>query len=185
MKNLGKIGVKLLIDLIEYTVIGLAVFIFTYIFAGQLLRVTGDSMVPNFHNGEQIIAEKISLRFEEPKRGEVVIFKHPMSPEKLMIKRVIALPGETIKISSDNKVYINNQPLNEPYLETNTLTMPGKVLKEDEEFKVPQNSYILMGDNRSNSSDSREWGPITRNDMVGKGFLVYYPVQRMRFIQRD
>ena len=183
-KNYGKIVIQALIDLIEYTLIGTAIFFFTYIFAGQLLRVTGDSMVPTFHDGEQIIAEKISVKLEDPKRGEIIIFKHPTNPGKLIIKRLIALPGETVKISQGT-LYINGEKFNEPYLSPQTATTGGQIIQENTEFKVPADSYVLMGDNRNASTDSREWGPIKKDLIVGKGFIVYYPINKMRIISEQ
>ena len=182
MKSFGKIAVKTLLDLLEYVIIGIAIFGLTYVFAGLLLRVTGDSMVPNFHDGEQIIAEKISVKFEDPKRGEIIIFNHPTYPGRLVIKRVVGLPGEIIKISA-GKIYINDAMLAEEYLGSEGATKAGEILAENVSYEIPGDSYILLGDNRANSTDSREWGPVKRTEIVAKGFLVYYPLSQMRIIK--
>lgn len=181
MKSYGKIAVGAILDLVEYAIIGGAVFLLSYIFVGQLLRVTGDSMIPNFHDGEQIIAEKVSIKFEDLKRGDIVIFKHPSDDEKLIIKRVIGLPNESAKII-EGKVYINDNLLDEPYLANDTNTLPGKVFKDNAEVLIPENSYMLLGDNRSNSTDSREWGFVKKDGIVAKGFVVYYPLSKVRII---
>lgn len=182
MKSIGIAAKKTLMDIFEYMIIGAAVFGLTYVFAGQLLRVAGDSMVPNFHDGEQIVAEKISLKLNNPKRGDILVFNHPTFPGRFVIKRVIGLPGETIKIS-EGSVYINNVLLQESYLDPGVKTTSGKYLEENMEVIVPSNSYILLGDNRSNSTDSREWGPIKKETIEGKGLLVYYPFNKIRIIK--
>jgi signal peptidase I len=181
VKRIGKTFLSALIDITEVLIIGLSIFLLTYVFAGQLLRVTGDSMTPNFLDGEQLIAEKISIKFEKLQRGEIVIFKHPTNSSRLVIKRVVALPNETINLR-EGKVYINGELLTENYLPESITTSPGKTLAEGIDFKVPYDSYILMGDNRISSTDSREWGPIKSNFIVGKAMLIYYPLNKIRLI---
>lgn len=182
MKRFGKIVIKNLIDLFELIIIGGAIFAFTYIFAGQLLRVTGDSMLPNFHDGEQIVAEKVTVKFENLKRDDVVIFQHPSNPDRLVIKRVIGLPGETIKLQNGD-VLIDGQILKEPYLAAESKTLVGNYIKDNTTYTVPADSYIFMGDNRLNSSDSRDWGPINKSLIVGKAFLVYYPFNEFGLVK--
>ena len=109
---------ELIVDFIELLFISAIVFIVVYFFVGQLLEVSGDSMKPTLIDKERIIAEKLSLKYKDLQRGEIVIFVNPQYPEqdqKLIIKRVIGLPGEIITIS-DSKVYINDEPIDEPYL---------------------------------------------------------------------
>jgi signal peptidase I len=182
VKRFGKIVIKNLIDLFELIIIGGAVFAFTYIFAGQLLRVTGDSMLPNFHDGEQIVAEKVTVKFENLKRGDIVIFQHPSNPDRLIIKRVIGLPGETIKLVN-GQIFINGQILKEPYLTTESPTLSGNYIKDNVLYTIPTDAYIFLGDNRSNSTDSRDWGPINKNLVVGKAFLVYYPFNELGLVK--
>lgn len=182
MKSSGKIAVGALLDLLEYAIIGGAVFLLSYIFIGQLLRVTGDSMIPNFHDGEQIIAEKVSIQFEELKRGDIVIFKHPSDEDKLIIKRIIGMPNESARITEGN-VYINGKILEEPYLPTSATTTAGKVFKDGVEVLIPENSYMLLGDNRNNSTDSREWGFVKKDRITAKAFLVYFPLNKIRIIE--
>jgi signal peptidase I len=179
---LGKIVIKNLVDLFELLIIGTVVFALTYIFAGQLLRVTGDSMLPNFHDGEQIIAEKVTVKFENLKRDDIVIFEHPTNPDRLVIKRVIGLPGETIELEN-GKVFIDGKMLNEPYLTTETKTLTGNYIKDNVAYKIPADSYIFLGDNRTNSTDSRDWGPINKSLVVGKAFLVYYPFNELGLVK--
>jgi signal peptidase I len=113
-------------------------------------------MLPTFQDGEQIIAEKVSVRFEPLKRSDIAIFKHPANPDKLVIKRVVGLPGDSFELIS-GKVFIDGQNLSETYLTVNMITQGGKFIKENTEYKIPSDSYIFLGDNRLNSR-SRDWG---------------------------
>ena len=158
------------------------VFIVVYIFIGQLYEVTGDSMLPTLKNQEQVIAEKISVNFTNLERGDIIIFKNPYEGNKLLIKRIIALPGERFQIR-DGDVYINGEILPEPYLESGIRTYGQKILEQDFEYTVPLKSYVALGDNRENSTDSREWGYIKYENIVGKTVLVYCPVKNIRLIE--
>lgn len=152
-----------------------------YFFVGQLLEVTGDSMYPTFYDKEQIIAEKLSIKVKDLKRGEILIFEHPFEKGRLLIKRLTGLPGETIRIRG-GKVFINNVALEEPYLD-NITTEGQSFLKEGLEYKIPENAYVMMGDNRIKSTDSREWGFVKKDLIVGRGVLVYYPLNRIRLVR--
>lgn len=170
---------KGIFDIIEFLIIGVTVIALIFIFVGQPVRVTGDSMLPNFEDGEQLIAEKVSIKYSTLQRGEVVILRHPKSNDTLLIKRVVGMPGETFKISS-GKVLIDGKELEEPYLSDNTSTPGYGEITNGEELTIPENSYVVLGDNRENSSDSREWGPIIKGLIIGRGFLVYYPLDSAR-----
>jgi len=170
---------KTIAEIVEVGIIGLVVIFFVYLFAGQPLRVTGDSMVPNFYDGEQIIAEKISIKTGEIERGDIVIFKHPTYLDRLVIKRVVGLPNEKISLNG-GRIYVDGRELIESYIPQNTSTKEGTVIMENSEYEVPQDGYILLGDNRENSTDSRNWGAIKRDLIVGKGF--YYPLNKVRVI---
>jgi len=165
---------SLFIDLLEYAFIVTLIGVITFLLIGQILIIEGDSMLPNFKDGEQLIAEKVSLKFKDLQRGEVVILKHPIE-NKLIIKRIIGLPGETV-IISNGKVYVDGVELNEPYLPPDTIT------KGRENYKIEENKYVVLGDNRQRSSDSREWGLVDIKKITGRGFLIYYPAQEMRFV---
>jgi signal peptidase I len=168
-------------DVLELILVGCILFGIVNIFLGQLLSITGDSMLPTFANGEQIIAEKASLKFTKLQRGEIVIFKHPHVPDRLVIKRVIGLPEEILKISR-NQIYTDNTLLKENYLYKQNSTKGQDVIKEGVPFKIPKNSYVLMGDNRDKSADSREWGVIKEEDIIGRTLLVYYPFKNIRIV---
>ena len=171
-----------LFDFFEIAIISATIFLLVYLFVGQLLEVTGESMTPTLLDKEQVIAEKISIRFNPLSRGQIVIFKHPEQNDRLLIKRVIGLPFDNIKIV-DGYVYINGSMLNEPYLSASTLTYPNKSISAGTELTVPESSYILMGDNREKSSDSRSFGPVRRELIIGKAAAVYYPFSDFRLLE--
>jgi signal peptidase I len=179
--KLIKPAFKILLDFFEVTLICTFVFIIIYFFVGQLLEVTGDSMYPTFHDKEQIVAEKISVKVKDLKRGEILIFEHPFEKGRLLIKRLVGMPGEKIRIKS-GKVFINGIELAEPYLAKTTVTEGQNFLKEGLEYTIRENTYVMMGDNRLKSTDSREWGFVNKESIVGRGVFVYYPFNRIRLV---
>jgi len=158
------------------------VFLATYFFVGQLFEVNGDSMLPNFTDKEQIIGEKLSVKFLNLERGDIIIFKSPQDNNKLLIKRIIGLPNEKFQIK-DGYVNVNGDLLNEKYLEEDTYTTGMRILEDDFEYKIPSDSYVVLGDNREQSTDSREWGYVKTELIVGRAILVYYPITNIRFIK--
>ncbi len=170
------------IDFIETAIVALSIFVVIYIFLAQPHQVRGSSMYPNFTDGEYILTNKISYRFENPKRGQVIVFKAPHNGGYDYIKRIIGLPGEIIKISG-GKIYINNHLLNEEnYLSSDVLTQNGLFLSEGKQFEIPDNEYFVLGDNRSQSSDSRDWGTVPRKNIIGKAWFRYWPINKINFL---
>lgn len=165
-----------LIDFIQTLVVFGAVFAIIYLFVAQFHKVSGNSMFPTYHNGDFLVTEKISYKFNEPRRGDVVVLKNPRDESQDFIKRIIALPGDTVKIEN-NSVYVNGQLLNEYYLPPNTPTHAGLFISESSTIKAGQNQYFVFGDNRDHSSDSREWGPVTKEEIIGRAFFRYFPLQ--------
>lgn len=169
------------LDIIETVVIALSIFLIVYLFVASPHQVNGQSMVPNFQSGEFVLSDKVTYRFHNPKRGDIVVFHAPESancPKGTgcdFIKRVLGLPGETVEVRED-AVWINGQPLAEPYIPAEFETLPGQATKGKSILLGP-NEYFVVGDNRPYSSDSRAWGPITKNDIVGKALLRYWPPQ--------
>lgn len=159
-----------------------SVFLVIYIFLFRPFQVSGDSMYPTFKNGEYILTNLITLRFHDPSRGDVVVFKAPIDHEKDFIKRVMGLPGDTVELR-DGFVYLNGKKLNEsPYLNSDVRTYGGAFLQENTPVTVPQDEFLVMGDNRPFSSDSREWGLLKRSELIGKSFFVYWPLNKMRVV---
>ncbi len=138
-------------------------------------------MEPNFHDGEYILTNKFEYRFQNPHRGDVIVFKSPQNPDIDFIKRVIGLPSERLKLMNSH-YYINGVLLDEPYLAPTLYTYNGAFLKEGVEITLPENHYFVSGDNRPRSSDSREWGPIDRSLIIGKSQLRYWPPPRVGLI---
>lgn len=170
-------------DIIETIVLALAIFVVIYLFLFQPHQVKGASMEPNFYDGEYILTDKISYRLSSPKRGDVVIFKAPKSPDVDYIKRIIGLPEERVKIT-DGSIFINGQNLNEKYIPKNVVVSGGLFLSKEKEIIIPKDTYFVLGDNRSHSSDSREWGPIQRGDIIGRAFWRYWPPDRFGILSK-
>lgn len=182
LKILQRIGAFFL-DLIETIVIALSIFVIIYLFLFQPHQVRGSSMYPTFNDGEYLLTNKISYRFEEPQRGDVVIFRAPRNEEYDYIKRIIGLPGESIKVER-GKIFINNNLLPESYLPESYVTSGGGFLREGQSITIPLGTYFVCGDNRSHSSDSREWGFVPRENIVGKSWFRYWPPQRFGAIPK-
>lgn len=177
-RGVNKIG-AFFWDILETIVFALAIFVIVYLFLAQPHQVQGNSMVPNFLSGEYILTNKITYRFEDPERGHVVVFKSPL--EKDFIKRIIAVPGEKIKILG-GKVYINDKLLNESYLPATTFTQEGLKLHDGETLTLPEGQYAVFGDNRNQSYDTRDWGFIEKKDIIGKAWVIYWPLNKMGFV---
>lgn len=165
-------------EFIEAIVFALAIFVVVYLFLFQPNHVKGSSMYPTFKDGEYILTDKISYRLGLPKRGDVVVFKSPKNADIDFIKRIIGLPGDTVKISS-GKLFLNGSLLDESsYLDSSIYTGPESYLPENQSITVPEGHFFVMGDNRPHSSDSRDFGPVTTDEFVGKVFFRYFPVDR-------
>lgn len=176
------------LDIIETVVIALSIFLVVYLFFMQPHQVNGQSMVPNFQNGEYVLTDKVSYRLGEPERGDVVVFHAPEAancPQGTgcdFIKRVIGLPGETVEVK-DNHIYVNNQPLSEPYI-PDTYPIQAGAYTKNRAVSLSQGEYFVAGDNRPYSSDSRAWGPITKDEIVGRAFFRYWPFSKMGWLPK-
>lgn len=171
-----------LFDTAQTVLIAASIFLVIYIFIMRPFEVSGESMYPTYENGEYILTNLLSLRFSEPKKGDVIVFASPVD-DKDYIKRIIAGQGDTIMVK-DSKVYVNGQLLDESaYLSATVQTTPGQKLEDGKTFTVPEGHYAVMGDNRPHSSDSREWGFLNKKDIIGKSFFVYWPIQNARLIK--
>lgn len=152
-------------EIVQTALISLAIFFFVYIILVQPHRVKGDSMLPNYHDGELLLTEKVTYRIYKPERGDVIVFRAPQRNVDF-IKRIIGLPGDTVRIE-DGVVFINDEKLIEPYETQKTQGTTTVTLESTD--------YFVLGDNRGSSSDSRSFGPIRRNSIRGKVWLVYWP----------
>lgn len=171
-----------LIDTLQSLLIAAAVFLIIYQFLFRPFQVKGDSMYPNFFNDSYVLTNIISLRLQNPKLGDVVVFKAPPDPEKAFIKRVIGVTGDTVMVQN-GQVFLNSKPLNESkYLRSTIKTYGGSFLKEGVQITVPVDEFLVMGDNRTFSSDSREWGFVKKDLLTGYSFFVYWPVKEAKII---
>ncbi len=171
-----KSSVHPLLELAQFAFIALLIVIPVRMFIAQPFIVSGASMENTLHTNEFLIIDEISYRLEDPMRGDVIVFRYPKDPSKFFIKRVIGLPGETINIQGDI-VHITNKDgskstLKEPYIKTMSENTSLTETLGDRE-------YFVMGDNRDASSDSRVWGVLNREKIVGRALLRLFPFSKM------
>ncbi len=171
----------LVYEMVEVFVVSASIFVVVYLFLMQPHQVKGSSMFPNFHDGEYLLTDKVTFRTRDPKYGDVIVFKAPVNENFDFIKRVIAVPGDKIMVSA-GKVYVNDKPINEIYLPDDYNTAAGQFLREGLVYTVPGGSVMALGDNRSHSSDSRDWGPVPLQNIVGKAFFRYWPADKVGLI---
>jgi len=145
--------------------VGIALLI--HVFLAQATRVYGQSMEPSLHTNERLVVEKLSYRFHGPRRGDIVVLHDPTGGPELLIKRVVGLSGERVTMS-DGRVAIDGAPLEEPYLSQPTLG-------QGRSWLVPPLSVFVMGDNRGASRDSRVFGPVPMEQLVGRAVFRYWP----------
>jgi signal peptidase I len=146
--------------------------VFIYLYVAQPYKVSGSGMNPDFVNGQSIIAKRLAFDQTPIQRGEVVVFESPTNNINTFIKRVVGLPNETIRIEN-GEIYINDQLLDESYLPEHQLTSTGSYLSDGQAITIPDNYYFLIGDNRVASSDSREFGPISKDKILGRLWFKY------------
>lgn len=176
------------LDIIETAVFALAIFVLVYVFLAQPHQVSGRSMVPTFQDGEFVLTNKMAYRRGEPQRGDVVIFHAPANAHCPpggacdFIKRIIGLPGETVSVRG-GKVLISGQELDEDYLPPEYVTRGDTYLQEGSTVTLQANQYFMMGDNRPGSSDSRAFGPVPVESIVGRAWIRYWPVSKMGVIE--
>ena len=143
----------------------------------QPVRVEGTSMQPRLHDQDRLFINKFVYRFERISRGDVVVFHYPRDPEKSYIKRIIALPGDDVRIA-DGEVYVNGEKLDEPYVPRRF--RDGRSLAD---IVIPAHEYWVMGDHRSISSDSRDFGPVERSLIYGKAAFIYWPADGIGLVR--
>ncbi|MBU1166785.1 signal peptidase I [Patescibacteria group bacterium] len=180
-KNKSSFG-SFVLELIKIVVICLAIIIPVRFFLIQPFFVRGDSMEPNFSDREYLIIDEISYRFSEPERGDVIVFRYPKDPSQYYIKRIIGLPGETLEIDDGRVIVLNEDhkkgvEVKEFYLPDDFDT-PG-----DSKIELGAEEYFVLGDNRRASSDSRVWGALPQNYIVGKVWLRALPVNKAQAFQ--
>lgn len=153
--------------------ISLCVSAFFIIFLYQPVKVEGTSMLPSLEDQERIFVNKFVYRWESISRGDVVVFRYPRDLSKSYIKRVVAVSGDRVVIDN-GRVYVNGFLLDEPYV-----PLQFHDTRSYSEITVPDDSYFVLGDHRSMSSDSREFGPVGRQYITGKAVFIYWPVEKL------
>jgi len=139
--------------------------------------IPSESMVPTLKIGDRLFVDKISYRLHDIERGDIIVFEAPTSShlEEDLIKRVIGLPGDSVQIK-DGIVYVNDQALDEPYEEEKPREDFAKII-------VPEQSFFVMGDNRNNSNDSRYWGCVPQDMVIGKAVFRFFPFDRIEVVE--
>lgn len=177
----------LFLDLVETLVIGISIFLVIYLFFMQPHQVSGQSMETTLMNKDYVLTDKISYRTGEPQRGDIVVIHAPEAANCPtgtgcdFIKRMIGLPGDVIEVR-DNAIFVNGSKLNESYVDDGNQTLPGNFTK-DRVVTLGPDQYFVVGDNRMHSSDSRSWGPVSREDIVGRAFFRYWPLDAVQMLE--
>ena len=178
----------------EYVVIlvvALGVAFLLQAFVVKPYKIPSPSMVPTLDPGDRVLVARFLYHFTTPAHGDIAVFKYPLDTRVVFIKRVIGLPGDVLSLR-DGHVYVNGRQLSEPYVaKINGQPAPtqpappiaGSTIAEpwslNRPYKVPPGTYFMMGDNRTDSDDSRVWGPVPARDLIGKAFFRYWPLSRI------
>lgn len=166
-------GLRMLHSWIRDLFISVLISLFIVLFVYQPVKVEGGSMEPGLEDQERIFINKLAYRLETIQRGDVIVFRYPRDPRKNFIKRVIGIPGDHIRITYGH-VYLNGREVAEPYV-------PEEYLDSHSyrELVVPSDSYYVLGDHRSMSNDSRDFGPVQRDYIYGKAVFGYWPMEKV------
>jgi signal peptidase I len=172
-KKSGKPGcMGLFIDTLETVLLALVLFLGINAISARV-RVENISMKPTLQPGEFVLINKLAYKIGKPSHGDVIVFHYPRDPKQDYIKRVIGIPGDTVTVSG-GVVSVNNTPLTEPYISAPP-AYPGS-------WKVPSDSLFVLGDNRNQSSDSHIWGFVPLSEVVGKGLVIYWPLDSVQIL---
>lgn len=181
-RSFWQTALHLVREVLETIVPAVLIALLINLFMAQATRVHGQSMEPNLHTDQRLVVEKLSYNrflrqhfaFDGPEYGDVVVIRIPSQGNELLIKRVIGLPGDVIEIH-DGQVFVNGQPLNEPYLPNRTAGSYGPTT-------VPPLNIFVLGDNRNFSNDSRSFGTVPLKSVVGRAWFSYWPIDQIGFI---
>lgn len=164
------------------------VFVLTYLvihYVGQRTEVDGESMENTLNNGDNLIVDKITYRFRDPERFDIIVFPFAYQEDTYYIKRIIGLPGETVQIDQEGTIYIDGEALSESY--GREIIKPNKVGLAEQPITLGEDEYFVLGDNRNHSSDSRDpsVANIKREDIIGRAWLRIYPFSKFGFIKHQ
>ena len=171
--------------LIGYTIFALSLALFIRFFIAAPYVVAGSSMEPNFHNWDYLITDRISYRLSEPARGDIIVFHLPQEYSRTLIKRIIGLPGDTVIADAEGIRIVNEEHpegfyLNEPYLKAENRGGPTNIT-----IQLERDNYVVLGDNRRVSSDSRSWGALPRKNIVGRVLLRLFPLSKIDVLPEE
>ena len=163
----------LLREIVELIAIALVLFLVIH-FTMQAYQVNDDSMQNTLHNGQHVLVNRVAYVFRAPGRGDVVVLRDPTNTDRTLLRRIVALPGDTVTLDSTT-ITINGVQLNEPYV-------PQKFNPGALTLKIPAGTYFVLPDNRLADADSRYFGPISSDLIIGKAVMVYWPLNQWRVI---
>jgi signal peptidase I len=154
-------------EFVETVVFTLLIYFLVRHFLFENYKVVGHSMDQTLHDNQYLVVNKLGYRLHEPQRGDIIVFRDPRNSERKLIKRIIGLPGETLEIEQ-GRVSANGEQLDEPYIQApGHYSVPSTL--------IPAEHYFVLGDNRNNSSDSHNWGVLSRDGIIGKAWISYWP----------
>jgi signal peptidase I len=175
-----KVGLRILWLLVKFSVAALFITLPIRWFVAQPFLVTGPSMEPTFKTNEYLVIDKLWYHLHQPQRGDVIIMRYPLDPSMYFVKRIIGMPGETVSITNGIVTILSpggaSVVLHEPYI----VTQAGKA--ENETTTLAEDEYFVLGDNRAQSSDSREWGPLQAKFIVGRAFVRLLPLNEIQIL---
>lgn len=179
-------------ELLSWVMVFVGAFVVAFVISHFLIinaKIPSESMVSTIKVGDKVIGNRLAYKFSDPQRGDIAMFWSPIEPQKIYIKRIIGLPGDTVTIDN-NTVYINGKPIKENYVDSWTGN-PEKYVYDPSksqivainntgdfnlsEYKIPEDEYFMMGDNRDHSNDSRFWGTVKRDKLIAKALFRWYP----------
>lgn len=169
-------------ETVKIVTISLAIIIPIRYYLVQPFFVKGASMEQNFHDGDYLLIDEISYRFNEPRRGDVIVFRYPENPSQFYIKRIIGLPGETVEVKN-NKVKIYNTEFKTGFVPKEYYLSDGQETFGSNMTQLKDDEYFVMGDNRLQSSDSRRWGPVAQKFITGRAFVRLWPVSKITKVE--
>jgi signal peptidase I len=159
-------------EVLQTLVVAAVIFLAVNLVTARI-RVEGSSMEPTLHDAELVVVNRLAYRWGGPQRGDIVVFRFPLEPDRRFIKRIIGLPGEYVVIR-DGQVIVDGVPLTEPYI--------AAAPRYSGEWDIQPGQVFVLGDNRNNSSDSQTWGPLPLAQVIGKAVIVYWPPPEMGLI---
>jgi signal peptidase I len=183
----GGIG-SVILEFVQSIVLALSVFVLLYLFVAQPNQIDGQSMNSNFANKEYVITDKLTYKFKEPARGDVVVFKAPPTEpcaenDCEYIKRIMAVGGDKVKVEK-GFLYLNDELVDEYFLDEGIKSGSGKFLQEGVEKTIQDGYFLCLGDNRPHSRDSREFGPIKKEAIVGRAAFKYWPLSSVGVVPK-